>query len=78
MPKYVNDADYQQTGQIWSINEQCKMNYGLRALPCRTSVSVCTLLYCRINETVSECFSKGPAVAGSTCDTNSVCFFKKD
>ncbi|CAF0852792.1 unnamed protein product [Brachionus calyciflorus] len=61
------------TGPLWDLNAQCRYLHGKNAFFCPEHTDkICSLLYCR-KDLASSCVQSGPALAGTTCNSSSVC-----
>ncbi|XP_043278161.1 venom metalloproteinase 2-like [Venturia canescens] len=58
-------------GKLLSVDEQCFRAIGGES--CWHNENVCTLLWCRVPNTDSDCIASTPAAEGSECGTDKIC-----
>ncbi|CAF0730548.1 unnamed protein product [Brachionus calyciflorus] len=72
----VSRVENSDPGDLYSLDDSCKMIYGPEASFCRNRADVlCQTLSCRPNSTSTSCLqSYGGSPDGTPCDTGKVCF----
>ncbi len=66
-------------GQVWSVDDQCKMIYGIDARFARFKASsVCGGLYCFKTTADASAVSGGAAADGTSCGSGSVSIILKN
>ncbi|CAF0955496.1 unnamed protein product [Brachionus calyciflorus] len=74
VPDYVEKANYTMAGQKYDLDFQCKTKFGNEALFCQINqLTLCQKLYCRKNLIDPLCYTAGPPVEGTTCDSGKIC-----
>ncbi|RNA20469.1 venom metallo ase 3-like [Brachionus plicatilis] len=68
VPQEFLKANFSLTGQIYGLNEQCRMLNGDNSSFCHfKSNNICSQLFCRKSNNEETCYASGPAVEGTTC-----------